>query len=271
MNNNNESDQNKANVDKKFDSNVVDTIIAERFSVLENYFFDTHFYARRFEDLAEYLDYYIFYEERQETIVKSEHILIDFDDYLAFTRNLFHIIDFSFETKHVLLQQNGTQNTSVVIVGDELGVKMSMLCFYKLHALFVKERARYIDSLPHQTKSKNKTIKGREYIEECVEEFKSYVYLYPLPEAWGQMLKTYIKKNFLHEDEYYKAARVLARFTLNVMEAMKTVKAEEFTEEFIQKLRPSNLDSCTEMVEQNQDSYIAIKLASKWRYNFDRG
>lgn len=75
----------------------------------------------------------------------------------------------------------------------------------------------------------------------------------------------------MHEDEYYKAARVLARFTLNVMEAMKTVKAEEFTEKFIQKLRPSNLDSCTEMVEQNQDSYIAIKLASKWRYNFDRG
>ena len=86
MNNNNESDQNKANVDKKFDSNVVDTIIAERFSVLENYFFDTHFYARRFEDLAEYLDYYIFYEERQETIVKSEHILIDFDGYLGIVK-----------------------------------------------------------------------------------------------------------------------------------------------------------------------------------------
>ncbi len=269
--NNNESHQSADNRQEKFDSNTIDTIIAERFSVFDTYFFDTYFYARRFEDLAEYLDYYTFYEERQETIVKTEYIPINFDDYLAFTRNLFHIIDFSFETKHVLLQQNGKQNTVVVIMGDELGVKMSLLCFHKLHALFVKERDRYINSLPRQTKSKNKTIKGREYIEECVEEFKSYVYLYPLPEAWGEMLKTYIKKNFLHEDEYYKAARVLAGFTLNVMEAMKTVKAEEFTEEFIQKLRPSNLDSCMEMVEQNQDSYIAIKLASKWHYNFDRG
>ena len=39
---NNENDQNEDNRQEEFDRNTIDTIIAERFSVLENYFFDTY-------------------------------------------------------------------------------------------------------------------------------------------------------------------------------------------------------------------------------------
>ena len=100
----------------KLDYNSIDLIISERFAVLEAYFFNTYFYAGRFEDLVEYLDYYVFdnfYEEREEFIIKSDIISVDFDDYLAFTCNLIDIIELSFETIHVMLQQSSTGNSAI--------------------------------------------------------------------------------------------------------------------------------------------------------------
>jgi hypothetical protein len=163
---------------------------------------------------------------------------------------------------HVLLQHNGTDNTAICFVGDELGIKMSILCFHKLHALFIKERDRYVN----KSSAKNKCVKGREYIESCVEEFQSYIYLDSLSDEWKEKLKKYIKKNFEHYDDYSKAGGVLARFTLKVNEALKTVKAEELTEDFLKSLQPPNLDDCMKKIERNQEGYMVIKLQSKWNH-----
>ena len=99
---------------------------------------------------------------------------------------------------HVMLQQSSTGNSAICFVGDELGVKMSVLCFYKLCSLFFKERERYMSSLPINTKTKNKITKGRDYIEECVDEFKTFFDLYPAPEDLKKRIKRYNKKNFQH-------------------------------------------------------------------------
>ncbi len=248
---------------------TIDSMIYEEFSFLENSVFDSYSCGRRFEDLSIRLDFYLFEreEEDKEVIVQTDFLPVDHNDYVAFLRTLLEVINSAFETKHATLQRNGVDNMAICFVGDELGTRISFLCFSKLRTLFVNEQERYITLLPRDMKKENKILEGIEYMGECANQFRSAICIYPLKEEWENRLERYIKENFYHFEDYMKAADILLRFTVKAAKAIDKMKEKSLknglTLEFIQKVlpaKPDNYDFYEQIINRYKNEYMIVEL-----------